>query len=601
MKKILVVWMLSALFIACGGNTDNKSKSNTKENKEIKKHFVLAKPVPVEELIQKIPELAFYHKKLTEALQKDPPILLLDESEIRDEKMKKAQELAIKDKNFTRDVYHPDTGEPIRNEIMNVREALPSDIPKNVHCPIGDCYRVSMYNYFFNSTVIALVDVKREKVVHVKRITDGQAELNKRLTDIAINIAINSPEVIEALGINPDEKEATMANVKTAMNGTKCERSKHLCVAPTFLNHVNKRALWAIVDLTDWKLVGVAWTELGDFGPMPKITEMEIQNEFVMEHFCEQNNDTTFGDWKVNYRLTSSDGLEVFDVKYKDKTVIRTSKIVDWHVSYLYKEGVGYSDATGCPMFSSSAVVAFNGPYVEDIKDKSGKHTGYALVQDFRSPIWPAPCNYRYQSRFEFYDDGRFRITGVNHGRGCNTSGVYKPVFRMDIVAGDNEEGPEVLSSWNGKKWEPWDKEKWVDQKDAKYTKQNYWLKLTTPDGKQGYYIEPGTGQWPHNRGDSAFVYVSVWHKDIDEGETDMITMGTCCSYDYRQGPEKFLEPPEDLKGHHLVLWYVPRMHNDNTPGKEYCWATTVVENGKMKIKTWPGIVGPMFIPLQKK
>jgi len=586
-----ISFFLIVLILSLFSCDDNKVKVE-QVNKPLEKHIVLAKPLPVSEMLSKVPELAFYHKKLTESLQNNPPILLLDDSEIRDENQAKAQRIAINNRDFIRDVIHPESGKPIRNEIMNVREALPSDIPKNIRC--NNCYRVSMYNYFWNSTVIALIDVKRERVVKVKHIIDGQAEINKRLTDIAINIAINSPEVIDALGITPEQKHATMSNVKTAMNGTRCERSKHLCVAPTFLNHLNKRALWAIVDLTDWKLVGIAWTELGDNGPIPKTTEREIQNEFIMQHFCEQNNDTIFGDWKVNYRLTSSDGLEVFDVTYKNKTVINSSKIVDWHVSYLYKEGIGYSDATGCPMFSSSAVVAFNPPFSENILDKSGNKIGDALIQDFRSPIWPASCNYRYQSRFEFYKDGKFRITGVNHGRGCNTDGVYKPVFRMDIAI---EKDNETFSTWNGTKWQAWNKEKWMDQKDAKYTKEGYWMKLNSKNGN-GYYIEPGNGQFKNNRGDNAFLYISKWHSDLDEGDSDMVTMGNCCSYDYKQGPEKFIEPAETLDKKHMIIWYVPRMKNDNTPGKEYCWASTVVEEGKNITKTWPGVVGPMFIPI---
>ncbi len=574
----------------------NNEKQNKKNNIPLERHFVLAKPVPVSDMMKKVPELNFYHKQLEESLKNDPPILLLDNSEIRDEKQRIAQEVAIKNMDFIRDVYHPETREPIRNEIMNVREALPSDIPRNIRCSGGNCYRVSMYNYFLNRTIVAIVDVQKKRVLQVNRIMDGQAELNKRLTDIAISIAINSPEVIEALGINPNDEDATMSNVKTAMNGTKCERSKHLCVAPTFLNHENNRALWAIVDLTDWRLVGIAWTDLGDNGPMPKTTEQEMQNEFVMEHFCEKNNDTILGNWKVNYRITSSDGLEVFDVKYKDNQVINSSKIVDWHVSYLYKEGVGYSDATGCPMFSSSAVVAFNGPFVEKIFDKDSSRIGYALVQDFRSPTWPASCNYRYQSRFEFYDDGSFRITGVNHGRGCNTSGVYKPVFRMDIACGGKTDN---FSTWNGKSWELWKKEKWADQKNAKYTKEGYWMKLADDNGN-GYYIEPGVGQFERNRGDSAFVYLTVRHDDIDEGATDLVTIGTCCSYNYKQGPEKFLEPAESVENQKLIIWYVPRMHNSDKPGDEYCWAKSAIEDGKNVIKTWPGIVGPRFVPIKR-
>ena len=93
-RRILAVLTIIVIFVACKDNGDNRQ---SKEQKEIKKHFVLAKPVPVEELLQKIPELAFYHQKLTEALQKDPPILLLDDSEIRDEKMKKAHTEFIKE------------------------------------------------------------------------------------------------------------------------------------------------------------------------------------------------------------------------------------------------------------------------------------------------------------------------------------------------------------------------------------------------------------------------------------------------------------------------------------------------------------------------
>lgn len=590
--RIIITFLLLATVIITGCKRDAKDK-------EVVTRFELAKPMPVTDLIEKIPELALYHRQLLESLKNDPPVLLLDESEIRDSMQAKAQLLAVADKDFTRDVYHPETSEPLRNEIMESRRALPSEIPQGLECPELDCYRVTMYNYFFNSTVQALVDIKKGEVVHVKRTIDAQAEINRRLTNIAINIAINSPEVIAALGINPTEKDATMPNVKTALSGTRCERSKHLCVAPTFINNINKKALFAIVDLTDWQLVGIAWTELGDYAGDPlRTTEMQLQNEYVYEMFCEKNNTSSFGDWKVNYRITSSDGLEVFDVKYKDEIMINSSKIVDWHVSYLYKEGTGYSDATGCPMFSSSAVVAFNGPYIEDIFNESGVKTGHALVQDFRSPSWPAPCNYRYQNRYEFYNDGSFRIAGVNHGRGCNTDGMYKPVFRINLNTG---EGPQNFAMWNGSEWNRWNEEQWFDQRDnAKYTRERYWMRLTNNEGN-GFYIEPDIGQYGKTgRGDDAFVYVSAWHPDIDEGDTDLVTIGSCCNYDYRQGPEKFIEPPESLEDEKLILWYVPRMVNDNTKGNEYCWATTVVEDGKLVVKTWPGIIGPRIIPVRK-
>ena len=84
-----------------------------------------------------------------------------------------------------------------------------------------------------------------------------------------------------------------------------------------------------------------------------------------------------------------------------------------------------------------------------------------------------------------------------------------------------------------------------------------------------------------------------------DEGDADLITIGTCCNTDYKQGPEKFIEPtPEVIQNADLVIWYVAQMKNDNTPGKEYCWADAVVEQGFVINKTWPCYFGPMFVPV---
>lgn len=478
---------LLLLFSLNGCQSDSKKTATISPQD----HIVIPDAIPESELIRIIPELDHYSKQMKLALANKIPILLLAANEIQDTRQQLAQEIAILDREFTRDIFDKESGAPLRNEIMNIREALPGDLPEGIKCQKGDCYRVSMYQYFDNRSVVAIVDIKSKKVVSVDRPLGGQPEINKRLTDLAVQIAINSPGVIEALGILPSEKEATMPNVKTSLNGTQCERSKHLCVAPTFLNKENKRALWAIVDLTDWRLVGLKWTELGESGPPSKETERSLQNEYIMEHYCEVNNEMKQNDWHVFYRLTSSDGLEIFDVSYKGEKVIRSAKVVDWHVGYSTKDGFGYSDAMGCPMYSSSAVVAFNGPFTEKII-QNGVEIGFALIQDFRSPAWPVPCNYRYHNRFEFYFDGSFRIVTKNLGRGCGTDGIYRPIARIDLV---NQDGDETFQQWNGKEWVTWNVERWnLQEEKTAYTKEGYQYRLNFPSGK-GYYIEPGQGQ----------------------------------------------------------------------------------------------------------
>lgn len=76
---------------------------------------------------------------------------------------------------------------------------------------------------------------------------------------------------------------------------------------------------------------------------------------------------------------------------------------------------------------------------------------------------------------------------------------------------------------------------------------------------------------------------------------------GRCCNNDYHQGPEKFIEPVADnIVNTGLVVWYVPVLKNDDTPGKEYCWAKADLINGTYKTTTYPCIAGPMFIPVKK-
>ncbi|MGH2565733.1 MAG: hypothetical protein ACRDE5_14550, partial [Ginsengibacter sp.] len=83
-----------------------------------------------------------------------------------------------------------------------------------------------------------------------------------------------------------------------------------------------------------------------------------------------------------------------------------------------------------------------------------------------------------------------------------------------------------------------------------------------------------------------------------DEGEKDMVTIGPCCNTDYHQGPEKFIEPSsENITNSKLVVWYVAQLKNDDTKGREYCWAESYLENGVYKTRAYPCMSGPMFIP----
>ena len=113
--------------------------------------------------------------------------------------------------------------------------------------------------------------------------------------------------------------------------------------------------------------------------------------------------------------------------------------------------------------------------------------------------------------------------------------------------------------------------------------------------------MEPGKGQFKDGgRGDFSYVYVSKFSPAKDEGESDLVTIGPCCNTDYRQGPEKFIEPgAENIENSSMVIWYVAQMRNDDRKGNEYCWAENVLEDGVWRTKAYPCFAGPMFVPVK--
>jgi hypothetical protein len=581
-KFFFILFSCSVLFItAC--NNDNKL-SSAKDNPQ----FAIESVITADSSSFNFPLLKQRMEKITFSLQQKVPVLFLDSL---DNNKALAQIIAVNDIKFKENFFDKD-GQAYRNEIFNIYNARPQEVPAGYTA--SNVYKVELYNYALNLTTVAMVDVPSQKVLSVNNFPQTQPDLNPSLTNLAVQIAVNSPDVIKALGFKPGEKDALMAATKTSLNRTKCERSMHLCVAPTFIK--NDKALWAIVDLTDHRVVGVRWTNVGTTGPAQRISERKLLFEKIMECNCKQMQRIEKNGWNMNYVLTSSDGLRISEVYYQNKLIINNAKLVDWHVSYSGTDGFGYSDAVGCPEFSQAAVVAVSEPKISELI-QDGKPVGFVLEQMYQSEQWPRPCNYNYVQRYEFYNDGRFRVAAASLGRGCGNNGTYRPVTRICFANEKND-----FSEWSSEQagWQQWNTEQWrLQNLQTNYSEGGYQYKIA--DGTEnGFYMMPGNAQFKDGgRGDNAYVYVTKLHADKDEGETDLVTIGPCCNTDYKQGPEKFIEPAaENIAGTQLVVWYVAQLKNDDTKGSEYCWAESYLEKGIYKTKAYPCFSGPMFIPL---
>jgi hypothetical protein len=533
--------------------------------------------------------------KVQAALSQSVPILSRTDS--LDEKQKKAQSIAIQDKRFQQYLFEPNSQKATRNEIFGVYLARASDFTEKTKplCADGNCYRVELYNYAINATSVALVNIARNQVVEVTTMPQTQPDIPGYLKEIAIKLALESPLVQNALGFKPEAKDALMSDTKTALNRSRCERSQHLCVAPTFVK--GEKALWAIIDLTDMRLVGVRWTNVGNAGEFGRVTERTLQNEKLTDCYCKTEQKLEQGKWKLNYMLTSSDGMRISNVHYNNKLVVLNAKLVDWHVNYSNTDGFGYSDAVGCPYFSTAAVVAVEPPRILDLIE-NGKKMGFVLEQNYYSEGWPRPCNYNYQQRFEFYENGSFRLAVASLGRGCGNDGTYRPVTRIAFAGNDN-----TFAEWTGKDWKNWDKEQWkAPQPNPTYTPEGYDFKIQNAAGN-GFFMSSGHGQFKDKgRGDNPFIYVTLSTPDKNEGESDLVTIGPCCNTDYHQGPEKFIEPtPENIAAKTLVVWYVAQMKNDDTKGNEYCWAESYLKNGVYSTRAYPCFSGPLFTVISKQ
>lgn len=515
-----------------------------------------------------------------------------------DNKKVLAQQILFRDTNFTKHIVNFDFNVVNRCEIFSVTKAIASDLPEDAELikEIDNIYVVTMFNFGENITTIGLVNVITTKVISVDHFKNIQTDIPDRLMKLAINIALESEIVAKALGFTPETKDAIMAGTKTSLSNSKCERSKHLCVAPTFVK--DNKALWVIVDLTDLRVVGLEWTALGEnSGNQSNISERSIQNKTIYDCYCLKTNNYQDSLWTFDYNLTNTDGLEISNVSYKGKMVIKSAKLVDWKVSYSPTKGFGYSDAVGCPYYSAAVVVAVKPPIIEKII-KNEKIIGIKLTQEFSSEGWPGPCNYNYAQKYEFYTDGSFRTACASLGRGCGTDGTYRPVYRIHFEGSENR-----FFQYNAaNSWSEWQKEGYNLQSEVSdMSKEGYLYKIENSH-QTGYYIEPSNGQFDDGgRGDNAWVYVTKHHENKDEGQKDLPTISSCCNSNHEQGPERFIDStPEDIKNTSFVVWYVPQLTNDNKSGREYCWAEVQYIHGIKQVKSYPCWGGPKFVPIIK-
>jgi hypothetical protein len=484
-----------------------------------------------------------------------------------------------------------------RSEVFGVRRMGQQFTQASVACATAVCYQVEIYSFDENATVTAVVDTDAGVVRDVLPQPNMQPGINLRLANRALQLALNDPGVIEALGFRP--AQADMAPVAAGLRGSTCDQG-HLCAGPTFRQ--GNRILWAIVDLTTETVAGLRWTTVADDG-----NAIPYQPD---GGFCPTPGSANRDGWALSYETTGTDGLRVYNVSYQGRTVLTSASLPEWHVDYNGEYYFpGFFDVTGCGGSGGGfPILPYGETAVRDMLDGSTV-IGFEVVQDFRMSAWGTACNYRYGQRYQFYADGRFRVVVGAFGRGCGDDPamqqpVYRPVVRIDIAVDGDANDSFAL----------WDGQQWLVQANETYRTPYESAgfgphQLTTANagwwvmdaGGAGFYIEPGLGQFNDGGlGDNPFIYITL-HKP-EEGDTDLPIFSPpgpsyCCNDDHLQGPDIFVND-EPISNANLVLWYVPQSTTDRIPEAEdgngrYCWTV----DGGDPPETYPCFAGPMFTP----
>ncbi|MGH2536071.1 MAG: PKD domain-containing protein [Candidatus Promineifilaceae bacterium] len=484
-----------------------------------------------------------------------------------------------------------------RSEVMGILRAGDHVPASAAACRQADCRMVNVYVWDDAANVAAYVNLDTEQVLDVLYQPGVQPLPNQRLVDLAIELTLNDPRVIDVLGYRPSAEEVGMYPVHAGAPGTVCE-GQRFCLATLFYIKNGTEILWVFLDMEAEEVAALRTT-----GRQPD----DPANQASLSGGCPDPGPdpgpVARDGWALDYEGTEWDGMRVYDVTYNGTPVLTSAKIVEWHADY---GSGGFEDTPGCS-YGGGGFTIF--PYGEtevlDILDAGNNVIGFEVVQDYRMSSWGNGCNYRYDMHWEFYADGRFRTVGGAYGKGCGDNSLYKPLIRIDIAV-NGDEG-DSFALYDGTQWLPQEIElyrtPYPDDNGPHYSDANgYAWKVTDASGS-GYYIEPDQGQFANQgRGDYAFIYAVRHHPE--EGDGELPVLGWCCYDDHRQGPDEYIEhiqqpplPAEGITNTNIVLWYVPQMLTDAYDSGDgyYCWTIT----GEPNPETYPCFGGPMFVPIK--
>ncbi len=535
-----------------------------------------------------------------------------------------AQTLALESRSLQRSAMGSHT------EVFQVTRLVQFRPKQQELCADAVCYQVDIYDYDAHTTTTLIVELNSNQVLDSWQNANSQPIFNRTVATRAEDLLINNADLTAALG------RPAVRNEIALMDGQHGDvagcADGDLCLTTVFV--VDSGMVWATVNMRTNAVADIWWTarstDGADTGKIAQQAPQQAAN--ARENYCGNTYFHSEGGWGVNYELSRSDGLHAYSITYNNQPVVDSIRLAEWHVDYTVQDDdplrQGFIDYNTCgtPLGTGFPIGPFGEPQIVPIVVLS-ETVGFEIRQDYRQPRWGRTCKYRYEQRYQFFNDGRWRVVGTSLGRGCGDAllkeAIYRPVMRIDLAPSATG---EQFAHWDeGNGWVDQPTEAWygpgqtVTTTEIATNAQGYGFRIINQ--QRGFYIEPGKGQFDDaGTGDDGWLYVTKYK--TSEGAADMSSLSGCCATTYQQGPHNFVDD-EAISGENVVIWYVTDQDTttsfgaslpdedrpDHIADAAYCWTDFLLDENDdlvtdendfgIPVEEFPCLSGPMFVPIQ--
>lgn len=169
MKKILTIITISFLGIAT-------AQTNFYDNESSKSKLANSAPISIDEIFER-------QKSIQAIIETNQPVITL----LGNDTNALAQNIALSNSLFCKYFIDEKSNKKTLNEIFGVYKILGSNIRFKVNKD-ATLYRVEMYNYAFNCSSVAIVDITSKSIIEVNHYFQTQPDVPKHLEDLALKL-----------------------------------------------------------------------------------------------------------------------------------------------------------------------------------------------------------------------------------------------------------------------------------------------------------------------------------------------------------------------------------------------------------------------------